>query len=98
MGLDAAGLAAANASDVIECPVRVGDVVAHHLDTIHGAGPNRTARQRRAFALRFAGDDARFVLPSVRGESREWYGLEDGQPLSGPRFPLAWPLKSPDTN
>jgi ectoine hydroxylase-related dioxygenase (phytanoyl-CoA dioxygenase family) len=90
-GLSADSLVAANPGDVVVCPVRVGDVAVHHLATIHGAGPNRTAMGRRAWALRFAGEEARFILRPARREPRVWYGLEDGQPLSGPRFPLAWP-------
>jgi len=39
----------------------------------------------------FAGEAARFVLPPARNEPRGWYGLKDGEPLSGPQFPLAWP-------
>lgn len=90
-GWDAHALATAHTSDVVTCPVRVGDVVAHHLATIHAAGPNRSALPRRAWALRFAGEESRFVLRSARGEPRERYGLADGEPLAGSCFPLAWP-------
>jgi hypothetical protein len=94
-GSDAAALAAEHAQDVVVCPVQRGDVVAHYAWTVHAAGPNRSERRRRAFSLRFAGDDARFVLPAAHGEPRAWYGLEDGEPLGGDRFPLAWPRQSP---
>ncbi len=90
-GMDATALAAAHAGDVVSCPVRAGDVVVHHLDTIHAAGPNRSALPRRAWALRYAGDDARFLLRPTRREPRERYNLADGDPLSGPCFPLVWP-------
>lgn len=88
---DAETLAAAHASDVVVCPVVRGDVVVHHPATIHAAGPNRTPNSRRAFAFRFAGDSARFVLPPARRESRDHYKLNDGDPLAGSCFPLAWP-------
>jgi ectoine hydroxylase-related dioxygenase (phytanoyl-CoA dioxygenase family) len=90
-GLDAEALAAEHRDDVVVCPVHTGDVVAHHPATIHSAGPNGTGHRRRAFALRFAGEKARFVLPPVRREPRELYGLADGEPLVGSLFPLAWP-------
>jgi ectoine hydroxylase-related dioxygenase (phytanoyl-CoA dioxygenase family) len=93
-GLVADDLVAAHPEDVVVCPVRAGDVVAHHLATIHGTGPNRSAILRRSWALRFAGDGVRFVLPAVRANERAWFGLEDGEPLGGPRFPLAWPPAS----
>lgn len=90
-GLAAEALVDAHPEDVVVCPVRVGDVVAHHLAVIHGTGPNRSGTLRRTWALRFAGDGVRFVLPGVRAAESEWYGLRDGDLLGGPRFPLAWP-------
>jgi ectoine hydroxylase-related dioxygenase (phytanoyl-CoA dioxygenase family) len=92
-GLRAASLAQTHAEDIVSCPVRLGDVVVHHLDTIHAAGPNLSDAPRRSWALRFAGDDARFILRPTRHEAREFYNLADGEPLSGPRFPIAWPVE-----
>jgi len=89
--LKADDLIAANAADVVTCPLRVGDVVAHHLATIHGSGGNRGASPRRSWALRFAGEGVRFALPALREHEREWYRLKDGEPLDGPSFPKAWP-------
>ena len=90
-GERADALAAAQPGDIVTCPLCAGDVVVHHLGTIHGAGPNTSGETRRAWALRYAGDDARFLLRPARRESRDAYGLEDGAPLSGPLFPVAWP-------
>jgi phytanoyl-CoA hydroxylase len=36
-----------------------GDAVAHHGNAIHRAGPNRSPRQRRAFAMVFRGEGCR---------------------------------------
>ena len=94
-GETAESIVTAHPGDVVACPLAVGDVAVHHLATIHGAGPNATAEVRRAWALRFAGEQARFLLRPVRREARDWYGLEDGQPLAGPRFPVAWPGVEP---
>jgi hypothetical protein len=90
-GVRADALVAASPDDVRVCPVRRGDVVVHDVATIHGAAANTSSAARRAWALRFAGDDARFLLRPARREHREWYGLKDGDPLIGPRFPVAWP-------
>lgn len=39
-----------------------GDCIAFHALTLHGAPGNRGRHRRRAFATRWTGDDARFVL------------------------------------
>lgn len=90
-GERAADHVAARPQDLVTCPLSVGDVVVHDLDTIHAAGPNASAQARRAWALRYAGDDARFVLRPARREPRAYYGLADGAPLTDARFPIAWP-------
>jgi hypothetical protein len=90
-GLKADALVAANSADVAACPLRTGDVIAHHPATIHGSGGNGGTARRRSWALRFAGEGVRFTLPAVRENERDWYQLNDGDPLDGPRFPMAWP-------
>lgn len=90
-GLRADDLIAANTADVRSCPLEAGDVIAHHPAVIHGSGGNGGARSRRSWAIRFAGEGVRFALPALRENERGWYGLDDGAPLDGPRFPRAWP-------
>lgn len=90
-GEKADALVAAHSDDIVTCPVRVGDVIAHHPATIHGSPGNGSSVRRRSWALRFAGEGMRFALPVVRENERAWWGLEDGAPLAGRRFPLAWP-------
>ncbi len=90
-GEKADALVAQFEGDVVDCPVKVGDVIAHHPATIHGTGGNAGSERRRSWALRFAGEGMRFALPAVRESERAWWGLADGAPLAGPRFPLAWP-------
>lgn len=94
-GLKAAALIAANTADIATCPLRLGDVIAHHPATIHGSSGNRGAMRRRSWALRFAGEGVRFTLPALRANERDWYQLNDGDPLDGPRFPQAWPPQDP---
>jgi len=89
-GLKANDLIVANPADVVTCPLKFGDVVAHHPATIHGSSGNRGNSPRRSWAFRFAGEGMRFALPALRENEREWYQLKDGESLDGPRFPLAW--------
>ena len=76
-----------------------GDVLVHYGLTIHGAPGNRTAdRRRRALAVRYTGDDARYDprpgtfmdMDSVRAHVPA-PGLEAGAAMGGPLFPQAWP-------
>jgi ectoine hydroxylase-related dioxygenase (phytanoyl-CoA dioxygenase family) len=68
-----------------------GDVVFHHLLTLHKAGPNTTrSLRRRVHTIRLAGDDA------IWAERPFWKvafetELPDGAPLDGPEFPILWP-------
>jgi phytanoyl-CoA hydroxylase len=43
--------------EALAAPMRLqpGDLIAHHGETIHRADPNRSSRQRRAFAMVFRG-------------------------------------------
>jgi ectoine hydroxylase-related dioxygenase (phytanoyl-CoA dioxygenase family) len=70
--------------------VQPGDVVFHHLLTLHKAGVNATSgTRRRVHTIRFAGDDAIFVnrpFSTVEFET----DLTDGSPLGGPMFPIVW--------
>jgi ectoine hydroxylase-related dioxygenase (phytanoyl-CoA dioxygenase family) len=43
---------------VLEWAMQRGDAVAFHYRTLHGARGNFSPARRRAFSLRFVGDDA----------------------------------------
>ncbi len=49
---------------VLQWPLEVGDCIAFHGLTVHGAPANASPNRRRAFSARFTGADARFVLRS----------------------------------
>jgi ectoine hydroxylase-related dioxygenase (phytanoyl-CoA dioxygenase family) len=75
-----------------------GDVLIHLGLTIHGASGNRTSdRRRRALALRYTGDDARYnprpgtfmAMANVRQHIPD-PALEAGAPMDGPLFPEVW--------
>jgi hypothetical protein len=78
--------------DIIHFDVEPGDVIVHHYRTIHGAGGNHSRYQvRRAASLRYCGDDIRFrTRPWAPKQLHHTSRLRDGDPLSGPDFPVVW--------
>lgn len=78
--------------DIVHFDVEPGDVVVHHYRTIHGAGGNHTRYQvRRAASLRYCGDDIHFqTRPWAPRQLHHTTRLNDGDPLSGPDFPVVW--------
>lgn len=68
-----------------------GDCIVFHALTLHGAPGNPQKSRRRAFASRWCGDDARFVL-------REGYmsppppadAPPSGAPMDSDPFPVVW--------
>jgi len=78
--------------DIVHFDVEPGDVIVHHYRTIHGAGGNHSRYQvRRAASLRYCGDDIRFeTRPWAPKQLHHTHRLNDGDPLSGPDFPVVW--------
>ena len=70
-----------------------GDVVAFHARTVHGAPGNASAsNRRRAIALRFTGDDARFVRrDGYMSPPFEDVTLAPGAFMDSETFPVVWP-------
>lgn len=92
----------APAHEFLAWTLEPGDVLAHLGLTIHGAPGNRSAdTRRRALAVRYTGEDARYDprpgsfmdMEQVRAHVPA-PGLERGAPMGGPLFPLAWPRES----
>jgi ectoine hydroxylase-related dioxygenase (phytanoyl-CoA dioxygenase family) len=85
--------------DLVSWSLEPGDVLAHYGLTIHGAPGNRSAdRRRRALAVRYTGDNARYDprpgtfmdMDSVRAHVPA-PAIAPGAPMGGPLFPQAWP-------
>jgi len=78
--------------DLIYFETEPGDVLVHHYRTVHGAGGNTSRYQvRRAASLRYCGDDIRFkTRPWAPKQLHHTHRLSDGEPLSGPDFPVVW--------
>ena len=82
--------------DLAAWEMEAGDAVAFSFLTLHGAPGNvsHTVR-RRAFTARFVGDDAVFRdLGGLGSPPFRDLALEDGEPLSGPEFPVVFPRPS----
>lgn len=78
--------------DIVHFDVEPGDVLVHHYKTVHGTGGNSTRYQvRRAASVRYCGDDIRVTQrPWAPRQLHHTQQLEEGQPLSGPDFPVVW--------
>jgi len=82
----------------------VGDVVAHHYETLHSAGRNRSGTLRRAFAIHLMDADATFVDSPDAGHREHaarcnWDLLADRTPFPDHIAPPVFPRRigsSPD--
>ncbi|GGF64095.1 phytanoyl-CoA dioxygenase family protein [Alteromonas lipolytica] len=80
--------------------VEPGDVILHHPLIVHGAPGNQSTNQRRrALALRWFGDDARwdvsrpnFMKAMCKRDNLPYPELDQGQKITScpPFFPLVW--------
>lgn len=68
-----------------------GDAVLFHFRTLHGAAGNELPARRRAFSVRWVGDDARYVERSGRTSPPfPGHGMTAGQRLRNDWFPVVW--------
>ncbi|MBM2577681.1 phytanoyl-CoA dioxygenase family protein [Jannaschia sp. Os4] len=75
--------------DVLEWTMEPGDAVAFHYRTLHGARGNSSDRTRRAFSLRYVGEDARYAArPGPTSPSFPGHGMTPGQRLREDWFPI----------
>ena len=76
---------------ILEWEMEPGDAVAFHYKTLHGARGNLSENRRRAFSIRFNGDDASYVTragptsPPFPG-----HGMIDNQRLREDWFPVIY--------
>ena len=79
-----------------------GDVLVHHVDTLHGAPANRTTGRRRALATRWTDQDVRYdprpddfiAMGRNAGLPMPIITLTAGDRLTSPQFPRAWPRQT----
>ena len=75
--------------DVREWEMEPGDAVAFNFMTLHGARGNTGKDRRRAFSLRFVGDDARYVeRPGPTSPPFPGHGMATGDRLRSDWFPI----------
>jgi len=81
------------AHPIIGWALEPGDMVCFHMLTLHASGGVGGNRRRRAFSLRFIGDDIRHK-PRPWRTSPEFPGLREtlaeDAPLDHPLFPVLW--------
>ena len=69
--------------------MNIGDVVVFNFSTVHGAPENKSKTRRRAFSVRFTGDDATYI--KRKGEMSPPFPkvkLKNGQALDSKTFPV----------
>ena len=69
--------------------VSPGDAVVFNFSTVHGAPENKSKNRRRAFSVRFTGDDATYI--KRKGEMSPPFPnikLNNGEPLDSKTFPV----------
>lgn len=82
--------------DIVSFDVRPGDVILHHVRTVHGAGGNKTDRQRRAISFRYTGDDVRYHdKPGAMPQPGMTLRPSEGGRLHTPDYPIVWPKPWP---
>lgn len=83
-----------SAWNILAWELEPGDAVFFHMLSLHASGGVPGGRRRRAFSVRFLGEDMRHA-PRAWRTSPEFPGLADqlaaGAPLEHPLFPLLWP-------
>lgn len=76
---------------VLEWTMDPGDAVAFDYRTLHGARGNTSTSRRRAFSVRFLGDDARYVeRPGRTSPPFPGHDMVPGQRLREDWFPVVW--------
>ncbi|MEM9375151.1 MAG: phytanoyl-CoA dioxygenase family protein [Pseudomonadota bacterium] len=82
--------------DIVYCEAEPGDVIIHHVRTLHGSTGNTSAtRRRRAIGLRYIGDDVRyFERDGAPPDSQKSAHLQNGDVMDSPEFPLVWTQKA----
>ena len=71
--------------------LKIGDAVLFNFKTVHGAPGNTGMNRRRAFSMRFIGDDVRYA--DRGGETSPPFNginLETGATMRKDWFPIVW--------
>ncbi len=81
----------AEGMQVVTFAMQPGDAVAFNYKTLHGARGNHSSARRRAFSLRFVGDDARYVeRPGPTSPPFPGHEMKPGERLREDWFPTVF--------
>ncbi len=75
--------------DIVSWGCELGDAIAFNYSTVHAAYGNNSNNRRRAFSIRFTGDDARYI--KRKGEMSPPFPnlkLKDNEVLDSDTFPV----------
>lgn len=77
--------------ELLSWDMEPGDAILFDYRTVHGAPPNAGAGRRRAFSMRWVGDDARYVeRPGRTSPPYPGHGMRDGERLREDWFPVLY--------
>jgi ectoine hydroxylase-related dioxygenase (phytanoyl-CoA dioxygenase family) len=86
-----------NKLDILEWEMEPGDAVLFNYRTVHGAKGNMQQNRRRAFSMRWLGDDARYIArPGKTSPPYPGHNMINGEHLRKDWFPVLWPAKKAD--
>lgn len=82
--------------DIVSFAVEPGDVIIHHVMTVHGAGGNMSDSWRRAVSFRYCGDQVRYLdRKGAIAQVGVTHDLSDGDRLFSADYPVVWPKPWP---
>jgi ectoine hydroxylase-related dioxygenase (phytanoyl-CoA dioxygenase family) len=83
---------ASSGATILEREMQPGDAVLFDFRTLHGARGNLQDQRRRAFSMRWLGDDGHYSeRPGRTSPPYPGHNMRDGQRLREDWFPVLWP-------
>ena len=80
---------------ILEWEMQPGDAVAFDFRTVHGARGNLQDQSRRAFSMRWVGDDGHYCeRPGRTSPPFPGHNMRAGQKLRTDWFPVLWPKEN----
>ena len=80
-----------NKYDIISYDMNPGDLLAFHALVVHGSGGNFSkVRRRRAYAVRYTGDDVFYTKEKGSHLDLRNSKLDDGDKLNSKQYPIVW--------
>ena len=76
---------------IIKPDLNIGDAILFNFKTVHGSSANNSKNKRRAFSMRFIGDDVRYLKRN--GETSPPFNginLKSGEIMRKDWFPIVW--------